>query len=109
MNVHFGLLVFYCDIDFIFFLAEEFKKKKKKDISDDDLDLFIQRKYRFPKFADILDVTVIVINIVDIISVSLYRMVYMIIIRCNEVFHNKIAILIIIFLFLFCNNNYYNN
>jgi len=30
MNVHFGLLVFYYDIDFMFFLALELKKKKKK-------------------------------------------------------------------------------
>jgi uncharacterized protein len=30
MNVHFGLLVFYHDIDFTFLLALELKKKEKK-------------------------------------------------------------------------------
>jgi hypothetical protein len=29
MNIHFGLLIFYYDIDFMFFLAVELKKKKK--------------------------------------------------------------------------------
>jgi hypothetical protein len=29
MIVHFGLLIFYCDIDIMFFLAVELKKKKR--------------------------------------------------------------------------------